>query len=1128
MKTISTSRHLVPALFTVLACFVLLLMPSTTYAQQTFTVPGNSGRNWVDTGINVTPGTLVTVEATGQINAGGSVGNVGPEGIALDSPSPAFPSNVRRAYGLIMRVTDSSFVADSEIREDWAYSGSNSRCIRSRGHLWVTVNDDNANDNTGEFNVRITLGECAVGDLSVRQSVIRVVNEDGTIQSGAEVFVNGRRVGVTGPVGTLTLPALRNRDQIIARFLVHENTTYRENHQAGSTRNWNYRVYRTSAAVNNNGSLASFVVTAPVGTQELRLSRTNTLIGLHLVASVEWDASRAEMENFRDNMLAPMSQFLYNATDGQFFLEQLEMVDNAAHWDSTDFRIYADLEVRPHVNLRRGGFLHQGLATWMNMRRSPASTLDYWSSALTAAHEFGHYGFDLGDEYADGDPSVFCTNNASGDDEEFGAGGPRAACMMWAQDSAEKLCTDRGENPHRRGTRQGDVNCWAHVSSKYRDAGSSRPRWTIRTPSGRGAIVGPLPALPTGWQPRISIDNRSRRSLCGPMIVTARDGRGQPVNDAGVWVHTSYGQTIYQGVTGSYQSPSLTRVSFGDGQIPLSGVHVGDRLAFFRIGYQRAEYIVTSADCGAALTSRLDLRGERLAAHASQKSDLQMTLAPEPFALAAGVAPTSQAGQVQVRVRADAPLKSAPQVTVTVTGSTDTQKVAMTLDQATGSYVGQILKLPPVANASLQVTATNANNQSVSRIFNMSLSPLNPQSESEIFSANGQLSLTVPVGAMPDSAYLTIGPSSAPPPDLAPDFVIVSGPFSVAASTDMPMRKEGVIRFQLPNRRGNRASDGVDPNTFEIRRYNPNGGKWEIIDGTFLPSVDVISVQTNQLGDYAVTARSLSPPAKDTDEKPIPAGRPVSNFAVTDAVLKADEAKLVGQCPVSVRFTGYITANGPGTVRYTYTRSDGATAPVFNLDFKKAGTMAVTSTWTLSRNYEGWQAIKILSPNEIESSREMGTFAVQCATADTEQDANQPKQKPGQEQNEKPVQEKPIQEQPIAQTPSSEDQALRVTAVSLKADDARVSGPCPLTVNFTGHITANRPGTVTYTFTRSDGATAPSYTLEFEQAGTQTVSTTWTLGGEKLNEYQGWQTLKILLPNSTESSRADFFIRCGK
>ena len=104
-----------------------------------------------------------------------------------------------------------------------------------------------------------------------------------------------------------------------------------------------------------------------------------------------------------------------------------------------------------------------------------------------------------------------------------------------------------------------------------------------------------------------------------------------------------------------------------------------------------------------------------------------------------------------------------------------------------------------------------------------------------------------------------------------------------------------------------------------------------------------------------------------------------------------------------------------------------------------------------------------------------------------------------------------------------------VTSAVLTADSASVSGKCPLTVTFTGAITTNGPVVVTYTFARSDGATAPHQTLEFKGAETKAVSTSWTLGAaDQLPFYEGWQSLQVLAPNQLESSpkAGAFAIKC--
>ena len=101
--------------------------------------------------------------------------------------------------------------------------------------------------------------------------------------------------------------------------------------------------------------------------------------------------------------------------------------------------------------------------------------------------------------------------------------------------------------------------------------------------------------------------------------------------------------------------------------------------------------------------------------------------------------------------------------------------------------------------------------------------------------------------------------------------------------------------------------------------------------------------------------------------------------------------------------------------------------------------------------------------------------------------------------------------------------AASVIRVSLRAERLALRSSCPTTVDFRGSITMNGRGTVRYTYERSDGATAPIYTLYFPSAGTKEVSTTWTLG----RSYSGYEKLKVMSPNSVESSEARFNLNCG-
>src|ERR1041384_6809384 len=735
----------------------VLLFIAFTIIANAHVVPANrSGRDrWVRTGLHVDNGTLITVTATGRVNVGPR-GSFGPEGTTAFPGDRAlsFPSGVNYLYGLVIRLTSSASDPEDEFREDYAYGASRTICFRAPGWLWLFVNDNVTGDNSGEFRVDIATGSCPITDPRAHTTRIHVSSDANLNQSGAQVDVDDRLMGVTNSEGLVVLPELPRGSRLRARLQIFENPTYRANHSRGSTRDWNYRVYQTSLTVNADGSVSSFTVTDPSATQELRVSGSNALIGLHLVASAEWDASSAELRRLRDEQLIPMSQFLYNATDGQFFVEQFDLVDSAGFWDDTDFRIFANLEIRPHVNLRTGGFLHSGLGTWANMRRDPGVT-DYWSMAITYAHEFGHFGFDVGDEYADGRPDVFCATNIRGGGP-FGSNGAKASCMMYSQFEAGKLCSGRAENPHTTGSE----NCWSHLGGQYRDTrgGTFMNSWQINTPDTRGAIVGTLPTLPPEWQPRVNIDNRSRLNLCGPIAVRVTNTADAPMDDVEVWLHTFYGQSILQGRTGGYETGGGRR-SFGGGTLLMTGIHIGDRITA-----AGGEYVVTPADCG--VTSQLGptpaLEPVTLFSHAgdsgqirtssqSQERSIQIPFSSEPFVVSASVEPTAKAGQVRIRVRSSDQLKSPPKLSISLTGSTATQTVAMSFDQDTTSYTGTAT-LPANTTASFEVNATNENSQSVSRFFSLALSPLNANTESQLFSSNGQLSVTVPKGALPAGA----------------------------------------------------------------------------------------------------------------------------------------------------------------------------------------------------------------------------------------------------------------------------------------------------------------------------------------------------------------------------------------
>lgn len=104
---------------------------------------------------------------------------------------------------------------------------------------------------------------------------------------------------------------------------------------------------------------------------------------------------------------------------------------------------------------------------------------------------------------------------------------------------------------------------------------------------------------------------------------------------------------------------------------------------------------------------------------------------------------------------------------------------------------------------------------------------------------------------------------------------------------------------------------------------------------------------------------------------------------------------------------------------------------------------------------------------------------------------------------------------------SSPSVGFQVTAAAA-AVAPLTSNACPTTFNFSGTITANGAGTVTYKWERSDGAQGPTESVTFTGATSQSVPTTWTLS----NPGTKWERLRILTPNDLTSNQATFTLNC--
>lgn len=116
---------------------------------------------------------------------------------------------------------------------------------------------------------------------------------------------------------------------------------------------------------------------------------------------------------------------------------------------------------------------------------------------------------------------------------------------------------------------------------------------------------------------------------------------------------------------------------------------------------------------------------------------------------------------------------------------------------------------------------------------------------------------------------------------------------------------------------------------------------------------------------------------------------------VTNLKVAVDPAEAVSQtCQQAFTMLGSITASAAGKVRYRWERSDGVAYPEETIAFSTAGSKSVSDTWFLGVAIKGWVRLRVLAPNDTESSP--APLSLSCPSAannpNTEQNANKPAQ----------------------------------------------------------------------------------------------------------------------------------------
>lgn len=124
--------------------------------EKTLAVPGNQPRG-IDTGIDLRAGDQITITSTGTITAGRRAGVVSPDGgrqgaSAILGTYPVANAGVGALIGYIVST-------DGQTSQPFLVGSQSTFTTPVDGRLYLMVNDDNFNDNSGNFSVRIVYPE---------------------------------------------------------------------------------------------------------------------------------------------------------------------------------------------------------------------------------------------------------------------------------------------------------------------------------------------------------------------------------------------------------------------------------------------------------------------------------------------------------------------------------------------------------------------------------------------------------------------------------------------------------------------------------------------------------------------------------------------------------------------------------------------------------------------------------------------------------------------------------------------------------------------------------------------------------------------------------------------------------
>lgn len=667
-----------------------------------------------------------------------------------------------------------------------------------------------------------------------KELTVIVTDEQGNLVRGAEIHRNDNLMGTTDQNGRLQVPALLHGDRLRARWQVYEHPAVKGHHTLDGAGNWAWRVYLTNIDFDAAGNLQEWSVTDFSQPQRLTVRRDQALIGMHVLVTVEWDASAAYLADLEQGV-RNASTYLYDVTDGQMFWEVVEVFDNNVYRNDSDLRIRTDNVSWPSASLNG---IQDGADYGMFFGRhfnGGNANSGQWRDAIgfrTFMHEFGHYGLDLDDEYLDrngkNDTGAACATNFVHGSDLAGQ-----ASIMYKQTNASELCSNVDPNhKHSTGTlhdaTRGETT-WARVQRRYQD-NASPARWLLLSPEDRGGIMAGPDHLPVdGWVNVPIID--AETGVCEPQTITMVDQIGGiPIAQGKVWLARQCQNcpALKQGVTDA------------GGQIAIYGAHDGDT-------------VFASGSTGITKTPLFGQGEINCSPAVAAGARSTVRIAAASFVVDASILPAGE-NVVTVQVEASVPLAGPPSAELWQVGAEDPILVELVKDALSGVYVGAAhLDSERARHGHVALVSTSGDGQTMPTWHEFDMEVVEAEEfNPHIFSADGRFRLILPAGALSTDVTLAIqagdlgGPLPAGLARLGATYQVATAPIQ----TDL--LKPAHVRMQFD-------SSQIDDTTLDhaaIHRWDEGG--WTALSSTLDRSFHAITADSDRLGIFAILYGEVS------------------------------------------------------------------------------------------------------------------------------------------------------------------------------------------------------------------------------------------------------------------------------